>query len=192
MIGSQAILGAFPDLNEFPEPLVRSVEIDFLPVPDPGEELADRIDALLGELSQFHETHGVYAEGVGERTATVPPGWQRRLIRYQSDATEGIAALCLEPHDLAVAKLVAGRPKDYDYCRALISTGLADPIVVLERLAATTDVEASVRSGVVSWLHAQGASAHGDVESDQRPALERNHKAQAETPGPPGEVPVPE
>ncbi len=138
---------------------MRSVEIDFLPIPDPGEELADRIDGSLGELSQFHETHGVYAEGVGERTAKVPTGWEQRLIRYQSDATGGVTALCLEAHDLAVAKLVAGRSKDYDYCRALISAGLADPGVVVARLAATNEVEPSVRSIVVSWLNAQAASA---------------------------------
>ncbi len=158
VIGSQSVLGAFPDLERFPEPLVRSVEVDFLPMPDPEEALADRIDAFLGELSAFHQTHGVYGEGVGERTAKVPPGWQDRLIRYRNEATSGVTALCLEPHDLAVSKLIAGRPKDYEFCTALVSSGLVDPKVVQDRLVATADVDPVVRSTIVSWLAARGAS----------------------------------
>lgn len=158
VIGSQSILGARADLDRFPEPLVQSTDVDFLPVPDPDEALADRIDALLGELSPFHETHGVYAEGVGANTATLPTGWKARLIRYESGATKGVAALCLEPHDLAVAKLIAGRAHDYGFCRALISSGLVAPDVIRERLAGTPDVRPVVRNRVTSWLEAQDSS----------------------------------
>ncbi len=157
VVGSQSILGAFPDLDRFPESLVRSVEVDFLPVPDPGEELADRVDAFVGELSLFHQTHGVYGEGVGERTAILPEGWQERLIRYRNEATSGVTALCLEPHDLAVSKLVARRPQDYEFCQALVEAGLADPKVIAERLGATTDIDPLVRSTTLSWLDARGS-----------------------------------
>lgn len=157
VIGSQSILGARADLDRFPEPLVHSMEVDFLPVPDPGEALADRIDALLGELSPFHDTHGVYAEGVGSNTAKLPPGWEERLVRYESAGTGGVAALCLEPHDLAVAKLIAGRQHDYSFCRALISSALVAPDVIRERLASTPDVDSMVQQRVVSWLEAEAA-----------------------------------
>jgi hypothetical protein len=158
VIGSQSVLGAFPDLERFPEPLVRSVEVDFLPMPDPDEALADRIDAFIGELSPFHQTHGVYGEGVGERTAKLPPAWQERLLRYRNEATSGVTALCLEPHDLAVSKLIAGRPQDYEFCGALVSAGLVDPKVVGSRLVSTGDVDPLVRSTIVSWLAARGGS----------------------------------
>ena len=161
VIGSQSILGARADLDRFPEPLVQSIEVDFLPVPDPGEALADRIDALLGELSPFHDTHGVYAEGVGANTAKLPSGWEERLVRYESAGTGGVAALCLEPHDLAVAKLVAGRQHDYSFCRALISAGLVAANLVRERLASTADVDPMVQHRVVSWLEAEASRSPG-------------------------------
>jgi hypothetical protein len=75
VIGSQAILGAFPDA---PESMLMSVEADVFPRRRP--ELADEIDLTIGELSSFHETFGYYAHGVGPESATVPPGWEERLI----------------------------------------------------------------------------------------------------------------
>jgi hypothetical protein len=95
VVGSQAILGSVR-AEAFPEPLVRSIEVDLLPLPDPDERLADLIDALIGELSPFHQTHGVYAQGVGERTAILPDGWQDRLVPYMTPGTGGTTALCLE------------------------------------------------------------------------------------------------
>jgi hypothetical protein len=43
----------------------------------------------------------------------------------------------LEAHDLAVAKLVAGRPKDEVFLRALLDARLLDPVIVQQRLEAT-------------------------------------------------------
>lgn len=43
-------------------------------------------------------------------------------------------AVCLEPHDLVLAKLVAGREKDHEFADALIGRGLVDPKVLLERV----------------------------------------------------------
>ena len=42
--------------------------------------------------------------------------------------------MCLEPHDLVLAKLVAGREKDLEFADALIARGLVDPKVLLERV----------------------------------------------------------
>lgn len=44
-----------------------------------------------------------------------------------------IPVLCLEPHDLAVAKLAAGRPKDIEFVHALLVTGQLEPATVKER-----------------------------------------------------------
>jgi hypothetical protein len=38
----------------------------------------------------------------------------------------GVTALCMEPHDLCVAKLLAGREKDVAFVLALLSAGLVD------------------------------------------------------------------
>ena len=155
VIGSQSILGALADFDQFPEPLLKSVEVNILPSLSPDEESVDLVDAFLGELSEFHRSHGVYADGVDLTTAKLPEGWQGRLLAYQSEGTDGITALCLEPHDLAVSKLVAGRYSDYEFCRALLGSGIADPSVVRERLADTPDLDPSVRERVVAWMDGQ-------------------------------------
>lgn len=155
VIGSQAILGSVGDANDLPEPLVRSIEVDLLPYPDPDERLADLIDAVVGELSPFHEAHGVYGQGVGERSAILPDGWQGRLIAYAAPETGGTTALCLEPHDLCVAKLAAGRVKDYEYVTALIEAGLLDVGVARARLGSTPHLDAPVRRRIEEWLKGQ-------------------------------------
>ena len=110
VIGSQAILAAQPDL---PELLLRSCEADLFTLRDPKD--ADLIDGSIGEGSPFHETFGYYAQGVWLDTATLPAGWRERLISICNENTRLVTALCLEPHDLAVSKLVAGRDKDREF-----------------------------------------------------------------------------
>lgn len=48
------------------------------------------------------------------------------------DDIGSIRARCLDPHDL-VAKLAAGRPKDFDFTTALLRADLIDARVLIER-----------------------------------------------------------
>lgn len=132
VIGSQAILGQFPDA---PPALLRSMECDLYPKRDPA--LADKVDGAIGEGSRFHEQFGYYAQGVGPGTATLPRGWQRRVVRVENANTGGYAGLCLEVHDLAVSKYVAGREKDLEFTRELARHGMTEKKILLTRLAAT-------------------------------------------------------
>jgi hypothetical protein len=132
IIGSQAVLGQFPDATGI---LSRSMEADLYPLSQP--ELADSIDGAIGEGSTFHQTYGYYAQGVGPDTATLPKNWQKRLVRIENSNTAGFAGLCLEVHDLAISKYVAGREKDREFTRALAKYGMSDKTVLLERLAET-------------------------------------------------------
>lgn len=129
VIGSQAVLGSCPEPDRV---LAASVEADLFSLKDP--HAADLIDGAIGERSLFHQTFGVYAHGVGLDTATLPEGWRDRLVRLNTPATRGATGLCLEVHDLAVSKLAAGREKDMDYVRVLITTGLAQRDIVAERI----------------------------------------------------------
>jgi hypothetical protein len=61
VFGSQAILGEFPNA---PENLRASIEVDVQPKNRP--ETVDDIDSALGELSQFHQTHGFYVHGTSQ------------------------------------------------------------------------------------------------------------------------------
>lgn len=80
IIGSQSILGTF-DEGVLPIQVTLSMEADILPFNDPDLAKADKIDGILGEDSLFHETHGIYAQGVDITTAILPPGWRDRLVR---------------------------------------------------------------------------------------------------------------
>jgi len=132
VIGSQAILGAFPDA---PRELLVSVEADLYPRNKP--ERWDLIDGALGEMSTFHETFGYYAQGVDESTATLPIGWHDRMVPVYGPGTRGATGWCLEVHDLVISKLVAGREKDLSFAEAAARHGLARRATMLERLSAT-------------------------------------------------------
>ena len=132
VIGSQAVLGQFPSP---PEELLVSVEADLFSLRNPQD--ADLIDGSIGEGSPFHQTFGYYAHGVAEETAVLPAGWKERLVPIRNENTGGGTGLCLEVHDLAVSKLVAGREKDLSFVQALMRHRLAKPEIVRERLGAT-------------------------------------------------------
>jgi hypothetical protein len=132
VIGSQSILGKYPDA---PDDLCASIEADVYPRNHP--ERWELIDGSLGELSPFHDTFGYYAQGVQEGTATLPRGWQERLVPIRNENTRGAVGLCLEPHDLLIAKYVASRDKDRRFIVAAIRHGLAERAILKERLADT-------------------------------------------------------
>jgi hypothetical protein len=132
VIGSQSILGQFPNA---PPSLLVSAEADVFPLNHP--ELSDVIDGSIGEGSPFHELYGYYAQGVDERTAILPRGWRDRLVRISNPNTSGITGLCLEVHDLAISKYVAGREKDLAFTRELVKHGMVRRDVLKARLQET-------------------------------------------------------
>ena len=132
VIGSQAVLGTYPDA---PDELTRSIEADVFPRDRPDDSIL--IDGAIRERSLFHETFGYYAHGVGEDTAVLPAGWRERLVPVCNENTRGATGWCLEIHDLAVSKLVAGRDKDGDYVAALLRHGLVRCETIRERLQVT-------------------------------------------------------
>ena len=132
LIGSQAVLGQFPNP---PAELLGSIEAELFSLRNPKD--ADLIDSSIGEASPFHQTFGYYAHGVAEETAVLPDDWKKRLVPLRNENTGGGTGLCLEVHDLAVSKLVAGREKDLNFIQVLLRHQLAKPDTIRERLKAT-------------------------------------------------------
>lgn len=132
VLGSQAILGSF-DADALPEAASMSVEADVAFFTDPGAVKSDLVDGAIGELSSFHTSFGYYGQGVEISTAVLPVGWEARAQLLPRTDMAPAAARCLEPHDLVISKLVAGRQKDLDFTTALIQAGLIDPDLLRRR-----------------------------------------------------------
>jgi hypothetical protein len=134
VVGSAAILASLPDPPD--GALVATRDVDVIPGGD-DESIADRISYVMGEASEFDETYGYYAQGVTSSTPRYAPrGWQSRTIPIQ---VGNHRALCMEPHDLLLSKLGAGREKDLEFARATV---LSVPVQRDELLARLADVAA--------------------------------------------------
>ena len=134
VIGSQAILGRFPDA---PRVLRASMEADVYPKFRP--ELSGDIEGSLGRYSQFDQTFGYYADGVSPETATLPPGWEQRLVPVCNENTNGTTGWCLDPVDIAYSKLAARREKDIAFVANLFRHHLLKPGAVRRLIEATPD-----------------------------------------------------
>ena len=121
-----------------------------IPLPNvtPSRELEvsvgdDRLDTLIdganGELSAFDETFSVYAHGVGLASFHAPMHWQHRA-RVRQEPTSGVEIIVPHPHDLIFSKLVAGRPKDFEFATALAPVF---PIAELVQLELVKEFEAA-------------------------------------------------
>ena len=150
VIGSQALHGSLA--AGLPPEALRSVEVDVVPLDDEDGWKADLIDGSIGEGSMFHASFGIYAQGVSDTTAVVGPGWRDRLVRYESAGTNGVVAWCLEVHDLWLAKAIAGRPKDIEYCGALLRSRLVDPATLQSRLASLQGIDEASRASVAALI----------------------------------------
>jgi hypothetical protein len=83
VVGSQAVLLPYPSA---PDDLLVSREVDLYPAMAP--EKSDLIDGAIGALSQFDETFGYHADGVGPETAVMPPDWMdRATLHYIGELT---------------------------------------------------------------------------------------------------------
>jgi hypothetical protein len=145
IIGSQSLHGKYPDL---PDTLVKSFEVDLI-----ASKNVDRTQWLnaIGVYSPFHESFGYYADPVDDKTATLPKGWKGRLVNLPVGDTEGVQGLCLDPHDLAIAKYVARRQKDIVFTRELARR----EIVSRDRLLALVDqtpVSEETRSRIRAYI----------------------------------------
>jgi hypothetical protein len=129
IVGSQSLHGKHPDL---PDDIVLSAEVSLIPKGDVSR--TEWLNAI-GQDSKFHEEFGYYADPVDESTAILPKGWRSRLVNLPAGDTEGVAGLCLDPHDLAIAKYGARREKDALFTCELARQG----IVANDRLLALLD-----------------------------------------------------
>lgn len=133
------IIGAAAVLAELPEPtdaaLVQTRDVDVVPGTSSTSEedrIANQIDWVLGEGSDFEIEHQYYAQGLSRSSPQFAPSdWMMRARPVRAGAYTG---LCMEVHDLALSKFGAGRPKDLEFNAALAKTGILGKTELLQRL----------------------------------------------------------
>lgn len=151
IIGSQSILGSYPE-DQLPPEVTGSAEVDIAFFCDPDASKAGLADAAIGEFSMFHNEFGYYPQGVSVETGVFPEGWRDRLITYATPSTEPGHALCLEPHDCVLAKLVRYEEKDQDFAQALVKMGLINLDILADRVE-TIPAHPAVIDNIRHWIH---------------------------------------
>jgi hypothetical protein len=157
-------IAADPGLLEAPRRNIAAWRSRYGEAPPPA---LDEWQEILKRPWEF----GYYAQAVAPDTATLPRGWQRRLIRVENANTGGYAGLCLEVHDLAISKYVAGREKDLEFTRELARHGMTRKTVLHGRLKTTTldSTLARVVRGRVERDH-HGGKAKGERRKSEGPS----------------------
>ena len=144
VLGSQSILATY-SAADLPANVTLSVEADIAFFNDLSEDKSDMVDGAIGEESLFHQTHGYYGQGVSISTATLPNGWEDRLVSFAPTDSYPADSVCLDPIDLIVSKLVAGREKDLSYASSLLSGGHVRAEELIQRAELLTGVGAIQR-----------------------------------------------
>lgn len=132
VIGSNSVIAFAASGTTVPDDMTRSIDFDAYPLKDPG-----RVDDLIrefGENGPFHQREGIYLDAVAPTTATLPEGWQGRLVKVEK---EDVRLWCLEPNDAAVSKYSRGEPRDLRWIRAGIAASMISLPTVRLRLKQT-------------------------------------------------------
>jgi hypothetical protein len=164
IIGSQSLHGKYPDV---PDEILTSFEVDLI-----ASKHADRTEWLnaIGIDSPFHETFGYYADPVDASTATLPRGWKGRLVDLPPGETAGVRGLCLEPHDLAIAKYAAGREKDLIFTHELARRGIVFEerlLSLLEQTPVDGELHERILGQITRDFHAERQIEYRAAEKQQ-------------------------
>ena len=82
VLGSQAVHGALPGAD-LPAITTMSEEADLAVVNDLSGETPHVIEAAFGMGSPYHQSFGVYADGIALSEVALPDGWQGRVRTEQ-------------------------------------------------------------------------------------------------------------
>ena len=125
VFGANAILAWLQEVNiqnmkQFISPANISRELDLCIGDGSDNRLNTLVDGTIGELSQFDETFGIYAHpNPIEGLFQAPSSWLKR-IRIEKEPNTGIKIIVPHYLDLGVSKIMAGRPKDFEFVMSMM------------------------------------------------------------------------
>jgi hypothetical protein len=136
VLGSLSALGY---TGAVPPRMAMSLDVDAYGKSDPPR-IFDLAPAL-GEGSPFAAAHGFYLDPISPRVATLPAGWEERLVRIELEP--GLAAWFLEPNDAAVSKYARMEPRDREWIRAGLEAGILSIGILEARFGQTAFLNAA-------------------------------------------------
>jgi hypothetical protein len=89
-----------------------SRDVDLWVTPSDRGEI---VEAVMGELSWYHERHDAYVEVLGAETFAGPADWRERALALVLPEAPAVRVLVPHPHDILVAKLERMAPQDRDH-----------------------------------------------------------------------------
>lgn len=95
-----------------------SRDIDLLCEP---AEKGEILTAMMGELSWYHEKHGVFVEVWASETFAAPHGWRERARLVSHQDYPRVRLLVPHPHDVLVSKLERLESKDREHVRRILA-----------------------------------------------------------------------
>ncbi len=130
LFGSCFAFATFPDLADDVSMFENTHDADFVPEPWTAE-LAALLNSEWGEDSAFSVQNGYFAD-INRPVIyeNFPPGFRERLVPLPGCPK----VFALEPHDMAIAKIFAGRNKDIAMLSILLSHGKLDEATLRTRL----------------------------------------------------------
>lgn len=83
-------------------------------------ERGDVIQAVMGELSWYHNRHGAYLEVWGPETFAAPTSWRSRAKSLEHPDAPGVTLVVAHPHDILLSKLERLESHDLDHIRRIL------------------------------------------------------------------------
>lgn len=83
-------------------------------------EAGETVEAIMGELSWYHERHGAYVEVLEPATFSAPSNWRDRARALVFEEVPGIRVLVPHPHDIVLFKLDRMEARDRDHARRVL------------------------------------------------------------------------
>jgi hypothetical protein len=145
VIGSLAVLGYTGDV---PARMAMSIDVDAWCKSDPARVFD--LAPALGQGSAFEAKHGYYLDPVSPQVATLPDGWNGRLIRIELEPA--LVAWFLDPNDAAVSKYARLEPRDREWIRAGLAAGVLSASIIETRFAQTTFLDDDESTRVAAAL----------------------------------------
>lgn len=136
VMGSLAALG---HAGQVPARMAMSIDVDAYCRSGPARSF--ELAAALGQGSGFEAEFGYYLDPIAPRIATLPEGWEARLVRIELEPD--LAAWFLEPNDAAVSKYARMEPRDREWIRAGLDAGILSLPILTARFAQTTFLDAA-------------------------------------------------